>query len=118
MGDDWRSTSPAMCCFLPSQLVGMAFVTVIFAGLGVFSPSYRGSLLQVNLAFCTQKHKKHLRLGSSSHPLEVEDLGLVRLLVFAAALCSLLLRRLEYILGNPHTQPSTAKARNRQAGFF
>ena len=27
----------------------MAFVTVIFAGLGVFSPAFRGSLLQVSL---------------------------------------------------------------------
>nr|CEL76039.1 TPA: endomembrane domain70-containing protein [Toxoplasma gondii VEG] len=35
------------------QLVGMAFVTVIFAGLGVFSPSYRGSLLQAVLLLWT-----------------------------------------------------------------
>ncbi|PFH32016.1 EMP/nonaspanin domain family protein [Besnoitia besnoiti] len=35
------------------QLVGMAFVTVIFAGLGVFSPSYRGSLLQTMLLLWT-----------------------------------------------------------------
>ncbi|CBZ51214.1 hypothetical protein NCLIV_042810 [Neospora caninum Liverpool] len=35
------------------QLVGMAFVTVIFAGLGVFSPSYRGSILQAVLLLWT-----------------------------------------------------------------
>ncbi|CDJ52017.1 endomembrane domain70-containing protein, putative [Eimeria brunetti] len=35
------------------QLVGMAFVTVIFAGLGVFSPALRGSLLQTMLILWT-----------------------------------------------------------------
>ncbi|CDJ28098.1 endomembrane domain70-containing protein, putative [Eimeria mitis] len=35
------------------QLVGMAFVTVIFAGLGVFSPAFRGSLLQTMLILWT-----------------------------------------------------------------
>lgn len=35
------------------QLVGMAFVTVIFAGLGVFSPALRGSLLQTMLLLWT-----------------------------------------------------------------
>ncbi|KAL8274085.1 hypothetical protein Esti_001927 [Eimeria stiedai] len=35
------------------QLVGMAFVTVIFSGLGVFSPAFRGSLLQTMLLLWT-----------------------------------------------------------------
>ncbi|XP_058515365.1 uncharacterized protein LOC131478809 [Ochotona princeps] len=35
------------------QLIGMAFVTVVFAGLGVVSPAYRGSLLQTMLLLWT-----------------------------------------------------------------